>query len=197
MRIFIRILLILASSVWLMACSGVSVDHAEGRQPRLTPQGFFKGKLCADGVVRDRSGAEIRQFNAQILASWNADGTGTLDEVFYFYDEAGAEPKEETRVWTLQPVTTEEGLAAYLASATDVPEPVLMTFAGNTLQMKYVLNYVRDNGDTIALNMDDRMFMVAEGVVVNETRMTKFGLDVGQILLVMRQVPAETDCLAR
>ena len=72
-----------------------------------------------------------------------------------------------------------------------------MAFAGNTLQMKYVLNYVRDNGDTIALNMDDRMFMVAEGVVVNETRMTKFGLDVGQILLVMRQVPAETDCLAR
>jgi len=31
-------------------------------------------------------------------------------------------------------------------------------------------------------------------VVVNETVMSKFGLDVGQVLLVMRQVEADTRC---
>jgi hypothetical protein len=43
--------------------------------------------------------------------------------------------------------------------------------------------------------MDDWMFHVADGVVVNETRMTKFGIHVGQILLVMRKVDPETQCL--
>ena len=187
----------LSGAMALGGCTSVTVDHAEGRKPVLTPQSFFEGKLCADGVVRDRSGAEIRQFNAEILASWTPDGVGTLDEVFWFYDEPGAEPVEETRIWTLTPAFTEAGEPAYTAVATDVPEPALMTFAGNTLQMQYTLRYLRESGDTIDLAMDDRMFMVADGVVVNETRMSKFGLDVGQVLLVMRQVNEDVNCLAR
>lgn len=187
----------LSGAMALSGCTSVTVDHAEGRKPVLTPQSFFEGKLCADGVVRDRSGAEIRQFNAEILASWSPDGVGTLDEVFWFYDEPGAEPVEETRIWTLTPAITEAGEPAYTAVATDVPEPALMTYAGNTLQMQYTLRYLRESGDTIDLAMDDRMFMVADGVVVNETRMSKFGLDVGQILLVMRKVNEDFNCLAR
>lgn len=186
----------LSGAMALGGCTSVTVDHAEGRKPVLTPQSFFEGKICADGVVRDRSGAEIRQFNAEILASWTTDGVGTLDEVFWFYDEPGAEPVEETRIWTLTPAITEAGEPAYTAVATDVPQPAMMTFAGNTLQMQYTLRYLRESGDTIDLAMDDRMFMVADGVVVNETRMSKFGLDVGQILLVMRKVNEDVNCLA-
>jgi len=36
---------------------------------------------------------------------------------------------------------------------------------------------------------------VADGVVINETRMSKWGLDVGQVLLVMRQVADDAVCL--
>ena len=197
MNSVIRTTLLGLSSLNLMACSGVTVEHADGRKPELTPSGFFNGKLCADGLVRDRSGAEIRNFNAEIMASWDDKGVGTLDEVFWFYDEPGDYPKEETRVWTLKPTTTENGKPAYSAVASDVPEPTLMTFAGNAIQMQYTLRYKRENGDTIDLSMDDRMFKVADGLVVNETQMSKFGLDVGQILLVMRQVDEETECLAR
>ncbi len=184
---------VLASSVIIASCSSLDVNHADGREPALIPQEFFNGKLCADGVVRDRSGAEIRHFNAVLYGSWNDLGEGTLDEVFYFYDEPGASPVEETRVWTFSPVTTEEGTALQ-ASAGDVPEPTLMRWAGNAISMSYTLRY-GEPGDTIDLHMDDWMFQVADGVVVNETRMSKFGLHVGQILLVMRKVPESHSCL--
>lgn len=184
---------ILITSVGLSACSSVTVEHAAGRTPSLVPQDFFNGKICADGVVRDRSGAEIRSFNAEIIGRWDEQGVGTLDEVFYFYDEPGAAAKEETRVWTLTPTMTERG-AALTAQASDVPKATTMYWAGNAIQMSYVLRY-GEPGDTIDLSMDDWMFQVADGVVVNETRMSKFGLHVGQILLVMRKVDDNVGCL--
>lgn len=184
---------VLTATVGISACSSVTVEHAEGRTPSLVPQDFFSGKICADGVVRDRSGAEIRSFNAEIIGSWNDLGVGTLDEVFYFYDEPGAAAKEETRVWTLTPTMTERG-AALTAEASDVPEATTMYWAGNAIHMSYMLRY-GDPGDTIDLNMDDWMYQVADGVVVNETKMSKFGLHVGQILLVMRKVDNSVGCI--
>ena len=183
----------LAAVFALSSCSSLSVDHAAGRTPELVPQDYFSGTLCADGVVRDRSGAEIRRFNAQLQGSWNDLGVGTLDEVFYFYDEPGADPVRETRVWTFTPVMTEEG-SMLQASAGDVPEPTLMRWAGNAIYMSYTLRY-GPVGDTIDLHMEDWMFRVTDDVVVNETRMSKFGLHVGQVLLVMRKVPDGTQCL--
>lgn len=182
-----------ATTLAISGCSSVQIDHAEGRTPELVPQKFFNGKICADGVVRDRSGAEIRSFNASIDASWDGNGVGTLDEVFYFYDEAGADPKRETRVWTLTPAVL-DGRDVLSAQASDVPEATTMEWSGNAIHMAYTLRY-GEPGDTIDLNMDDWMFQVADGVVVNETRMSKFGLHVGQILLVMRQVDASVSCL--
>ena len=174
-------------------CSSTQVDHAAGRSPKLIPQTFFDGKICADGVVRDRSGAETRSFNARIDASWDEEGVGTLDEVFYFYDEPGAEAKRETRVWTLTPAR-KDGREVLSAKASDVPEATTMEWAGNAIHMAYTLRY-GEPGDTIDLDMDDWMFHVADGVVVNETRMTKFGIHVGQILLVMRKVEPGVTCL--
>ncbi|WP_286716033.1 DUF3833 family protein [Thalassolituus sp. UBA2009] len=40
------------------------------------------------------------------------------------------------------------------------------------------------------------MFQVADGVVINETRMSKWGIHVGQVLLVMRKVPDGYQCLS-
>jgi len=186
--------LLLVASALLTGCAGVQVEEYAGRAPALDPRTFFDGTICADGVVRDRSGKQIRQFNARILASWEDQGngseTGTLDEVFYFYDEPGAEAVEETRVWTLTP----NGSGGYHASATDVPQPTTMKHAGNSIQMAYTLRYGKP-GDTLDLDMDDWMFQVADGVVINETRMSKWGIHVGQVLLVMRKVPAGYECL--
>jgi len=181
----------------LTGCSSYSVDDYAERSPQLDPREFFDGKICADGVVRDRSGKQIRQFNAEILASWNEEGVGTLDEIFQFDDG------RETRQWTLTPVKRagSQRVDYYQAQASDVPIPTQMKFAGNSIHMAYELNYVTGKDDqgkpeTISLNMNDWMYQVSEGVVINETEMTKFGLHVGQVLLVMTKVDNSIDCLS-
>lgn len=190
----IHSIFLVSSVLMISACSNVSVYDLEGREPSLKPNEFFVGKLCADGVVRDRSGQEIRSFNAELIGTWDEQGVGVLDEVFYFYDEPGTEPKRETRIWTFVPQETEEGLV-YQASAPDVPEGTLMKFSGNGIHMEYMLRYKTDDGSTIDLMMNDWMYQVADGVVINETQMSKFGLNVGQVLLVMRKVSEDTACL--
>lgn len=177
----------------LAACSAVDVSSNAGQGKALRPADFFNGKLCADGVVRDYAGKQIRHFNAEIIASWDASGTGRLQEEFRFNDGT------EYRDWTLKPIVEQDELVAYEATASDVPEATRMTFSGNAIHMDYTLDYqtgVDDQGrpDTLTLRMIDRMYQVADGVVVNETVMKKFGLEVGQVLLVMRQVDDTVQC---
>ena len=177
----------LGGSLLLTGCSSPALYENSWRTPRLQPADFFNGVICADGVVEDYAGDQIRHFNALIQASWQGD-TGTLDEVFYFHDAPGQAPKRETRIWTLK----KEG-DVYRARATDVPQWTTMAFAGNSLQMQYTLEY-GEPGDTISLSMDDRMVQVSDGVVVNETSMSKLGFTVGKVLLVMRKADKVNAC---
>jgi len=177
----------------LAACSAVDVSSNAGQGKELRPAEFFNGKLCADGVVRDYAGKQIRHFNAEIIASWDVSGNGVLQEEFRFNDGT------EYRDWTLKPILEQGELVAYEATASDVPEATRMAFSGNAIHMDYTLDYqtgVDDRGqpDTLTLRMVDRMYQVADGVVVNETVMKKFGLEVGQVLLVMRQVDDTVQC---
>ena len=130
-----------------------------------------------------------RHFNARILASWDSAGIGTLDEVFQFADRHLGD--YEKRIWTLVP----DRDGAYMATANDVVEPARMTFAGNSLHMNYLLNYGADD-DQITLRMDDWMFLVNEKTIVNETRMSKWGLTLGHVLLTIRKAHPADLCLA-
>jgi hypothetical protein len=49
--------------------------------------------------------------------------------------------------------------------------------------MNYVLTVKRDNGATIDLTLDDRLFLLDEKTLINHTRMKKWGLTVGQLLI--------------
>lgn len=184
-----RLTLISLLIVVLGGCSSIDVQEYADRTPKLTPERFFQGKICADGVVRDFTGKQIRSFQARIDASWSEQGVGTLDEVFRFQNDDGSY-NTETRIWTLKP--NPDG--GYQASARDVPEPTTMEYAGNAIHMVYGLEY-GEADDSISLSMNDWMYQVREGVVINETRMSKWGIDVGQILLVMRQVSPNTACI--
>ena len=173
----IRALLIAACGVLLGACSTVSVEDYADNRPQLVAEQFFNGQLVAHGVVKDRGGKVIRYFSASIDASWK-DGVGTLDERFVFDDG-----ERQTRVWTLKP----SGDNHYIATAGDVVGDGRMEIAGNSLFLDYVLRIPYD-GDTLDLRIDDRMYLVSERVLMNESIMTKWGFEVGRILLVIQKV---------
>jgi hypothetical protein len=58
--------------------------------------------------------------------------------------------------------------------------------------LEYVLS-IPYNGDTINVRVDDRMYLVSPTVLLNESSMFKFGVELGSIVLVIiRQDDAAT-----
>ena len=172
----IRLFSIALLGIALSACTSVSVEDYADNKPRIVVEEFFNGKLLAQGIVKDRGGKVIRYFSASIDASWR-DGIGTLDERFVFDDG-----ERQTRVWTLKPGVDN----TYVASAGDVIGEGEMRVAGNSVFLDYVLR-VPYNGDSIDLRIDDRMYLVSERVLLNESIMTKWGFEVGSIMLVIEK----------
>jgi hypothetical protein len=158
----------------LQACSSITVDSYSDFSPDFYPREFFSGDLTAHGVVKNRGGLVIRTFNADIQANWTND-TGILIEHFRFGDG-----ETQERIWTLTP----DGNGSYVGTANDVIGASQLTFSGNSLFMNYVLR-IPYGDSTIDVHVDDRMYLISSDVLINESRMSKYGLEVGSIALVI------------
>ncbi|MFT5219739.1 MAG: hypothetical protein ACI9LO_001877 [Planctomycetota bacterium] len=158
----------------LAGCSAVTVYDYADNKPILVVEQFFNGSLSAHGIVKDRSGRVIRYFNADIEASWN-NGTGTLDENFVFDDG-----ELQRRIWTLQP----DGAGGYRGTANDVIGASKLRVSGNSLFLKYDLR-IPYGDSTIDIAIDDRMYLISEKRLINESVMTKWGFEVGRLMLVI------------
>ena len=176
MSTLFRVVAISFACILLAACSSTSVEDYSGNKPELKIERFFDGKLTAHGIVKDRSGKVIRYFNASIEASWQ-DGVGTLDERFVFDDG-----ERQSRIWTLK----SNGTNRYTGTAGDVIGTANLKASGNSLFLDYVLR-IPYGDSTIDLHIDDRMYLVSERVLLNESIMTKWGFEVGQLMLVIEK----------
>jgi|TARA_B110000483_G_scaffold243659_1_gene334989 hypothetical protein len=162
--------------VTLFGCGSAGIKDVIIEQPKLVPEQFFDGDLTASGVVKNRSGQVIRSFTAAIKAYW-IDGVGTLEEDFVFNNG-----ETQRRVWTLTPRPD----GSYTGTADDVTGSAIIEVAGNQMILDYVLQVPYKDG-TLDIRIDDRMYLVEEGLLLNESRMTKFGFTVGYILLSITQ----------
>lgn len=158
----------------LSGCASVSQQEYAANKPAMDVREFFDGRLSAHGIVKNRSGKLIRYFNADIIASWT-DDTGTLDETFYFDDG-----EVQKRIWTL----TKDASGQLIGSANDVVGSSKLKVAGNTLFMEYVLR-VAYGDDSLDITIDDRMYRLSDSIIINESSMSKWGFDVGQITLAI------------
>ena len=176
MRVFAGLSIFLFSLGLLQSCSSVPVTEYADNSPTMVVEEFFNGSLTAHGIVKDRSGKVTRYFSASIKADW-VDGVGTLDEVFKFDDG-----EEQTRIWKL----TRDESGGYVGTANDVVGSSALEVSGNSLFLDYVLRIPYDDG-TLDLHIDDRMYLVSDRVLINESVMTKWGVKVGQITLVIEK----------
>jgi hypothetical protein len=58
--------------------------------------------------------------------------------------------------------------------------------AGNSMFLDYVLRVVYGDG-SIHLTIGDRMYLVQPDILINESVMGKFGLRVGELVLLMKK----------
>ena len=170
----------LLTTILLGGCAGIDVEQYRAEKPQLDLRKFFSGTVDGWGMFQDRSGKVIKRFHVVIDAKWQGD-TGTLDERFAWSDgEQGGNPAR--RVWTLR----DAGGGRFVGTAGDVVGEALGETAGNALRWRYVLALPVD-GKTLHVDFDDWMFLVDDQVMLNRSRMSKYGFALGEVTLSLRR----------
>ena len=151
-------------------------QHAKERKYPLDLRQFFQGDIEGWGALFDWSGRQTRSFYVQIKASWQGN-QGVLDEWFTFDD--GEKVYRQWKVDYRDDQTFE-------ARAGDVVGVAQGLTAANAVNMNYVLRLPYKDS-TIDVSMDDWMYQVEDGVVLNKTAMKKWGFKIGEISLIMKK----------
>ena len=163
-------------SLLLLACSSPNVSQYANEKPALDLSEYFSGTIDAYGIFTDRSGVVKKRFTVLIKANWQViDGkkVGTLDESFDYSDGT-----KQKRIWTL----TEVSPGKYVGSADDVVGEALGDAAGNALNWAYTLALPVD-GTIYHVQFNDWMYLVTPKVMLNKAKMSKFGIDLGEVTL--------------
>ncbi len=158
----------------LGACSTVGIYDYAGTGPELDLKTFFDGDLKAYGIVQDYNGKVTRRFRADIKASWKND-EGILDEVFWFDDG-----ERSTRLWRLQDL----GDGRYVGTAGDVVGQAAGQVRGSAFRWQYDL-IIPFGDDELQVRLDDWLYLVTENRLLNRTSIRKFGIEVGEVTLVI------------
>lgn len=169
--------LLLVTFLMLMSCSAPEVEHYQGSQPQFDFKTFFSGKLKAYGVVQDYKGELTRKLVVDMDAQWDGN-TGTIEEDFV-YDDG----ETQKRIWIidLQPDGSVKG------TASDVIGTAQGSSQGSVFHWQYDVELPYDDS-TIVTHFDDWMYLVTSDRLINRTSISKFGVEVGQVTLVIEKV---------
>ncbi len=161
----------------LSGCARVDVQQFEKNTPKLDLYQYFLGATTGWGVVLDRGGRLTRQFVVTIDGQVDGGGNLILVEDFDWSDG-----EKSQRIWRIG----KKGDHSYSGSAGDVIGSAQGLGYGNVLNWEYVLA-VESNGSTWNIDFDDWMFLQADDVLINKTTMSKFGWNVGEVIIVFRK----------
>lgn len=174
MKLKILIFVLLVPFIFI-GCSKMQIEDFNNKSPEFIPQEYFNGKMTAYGLVKDRSGKIIRTFKGTLVGSWDENGIGTLDEKFV-YDDG----EELTRIWKLTP-TAEK---TFDARAGDIIGTAKMVANGNTVMIDYVMR-IPYGGSSIDISVRDWLHLQEDGVIINHSKMKKFGFTVGELVITI------------
>ncbi len=160
-----------------LAAQGVGDYAAE--TPVLDLRDYLNGPLVASGLFIGLSGRADRRFTVDMVGRWNGN-QGTLDEQFRFSDGETGE-----RCWALR--FTDD--RTFVATAHDVVGMARGAQTGSAATMRYRLKVPRAQGE-IVVSMEDWFYLVEDGTLINRTRMSKFGIKVGELVVSFRKCVA-------
>ena len=150
-------------------------DFKESQQ-KLSLFEYFKGKTSAWGIFEDRFGNIRRQFQVNIEGIVE-DEILILDERF-LYDDG----EKDQRVWRIR----KTGDQTFEGEADDVIGTAKGETQGNALHWQYFLN-LKVGDKTYKVHFDDWMFLQPGGVMINRARVSKWGIDIGSVILFFKK----------
>jgi hypothetical protein len=160
----------------ISGCTRINGDDYVKSQPKFDLKEYFTGPIKAWGIVQNRSGKVIQQFDIKMYGSWS-ETTGTLKEDFVFYDG-----KKQRRIWTI--IDKRDG--TYEGRADDILDKALGINFGNAGQWTYVMDVPVKNG-SYRMHFDDWMWAMHDGVLMNRSYMKKFGITFAEVTIFMKK----------
>jgi hypothetical protein len=169
--------ILIACAVLLLAgCAGPDVALYAHQQPALDVAVFLGGATEAWGMFQKRSGEVVKRFHVDI--DGRADGASlVLDERFKYSDGT-----TQRRIWRL----TRQSDGSWRGTAADVVGEAIGQLAGNALHWQYTLRLPVDDS-VYDVQFDDWMFLIDDQTLINRARMSKFGIELGQVTLLFRK----------
>ena len=162
----------------LMGCNTMQPEQFAAAEPKLRVEEFFLGKTRGWGIFEDRFGNLRRQFVVDIDGAWQGE-VFVMSERFRYSDG-----ETQERVWRI----TQHGADGYRGRAADVIGEAEGIAAGNALNWRYDLN-LKVGDDTWRVAFDDWMFLQPDGILLNRARMSKLGIEIGEVTLVFQRWP--------
>ena len=175
-RLFSRLSVTICLGLFLVGCSATISDY-KSTTPEFDMKTFFDGKLAAYGMVQNRNGEVIRRFRADLIGSWEGN-KGLLEEDF-FYDDR----ETQRRVWNL----VKHGNNQYSGVASDSVGEATGESQGFAFNWRYTLA-IEVDGTTWDIDLNDWIYQLDDSRLINQTEMTKWGFNVGQITLIIEKI---------
>jgi hypothetical protein len=160
----------------LAGCAVPGPQSYRDEKPALDLMHYFDGTVDAWGQFADRSGKVLKRFKV-VIRGRVAGETLTLDEDFSYSDGT-----RQRRVWTIRRVDAHR----YSGTAADVVGEARGELWGNALRWQYVLALEVD-GKLWHVDFDDWMYLHDDGVMLNRSEMSKFGVRLGEVLIAFRR----------
>ncbi len=162
----------LAGILLISGCTSMKPVEFRDSTPALVLEEYFVGETRAWGLFEDRFGRLRRQFTVDIEGSWDGSLL-VLDERFVFSDG-----DRDRRVWRI----TKTGPNSYEGRADDVVGVAHGEAYGNALNWRYQMDLKVGDG-TVRVHFNDWMFLQPSGVLLNRARVSKLGIEIGEVTL--------------
>ncbi len=170
----------IALLLMVSGCTTMQAIDFRDAEPRLVLEEYFSGSTSAWGIFEDRFGTVRRQFVVDITGTWDGE-TIVLDERFTYSDG-----ETDRRVWRIRKVDEHR----YTGSADDVVGVAHGETYGNALNFRYAVD-LKIGGRTVRVDFDDWMFLQPSGVLINRARVSKFGIEIGEVTLVFMKADGD------
>ena len=168
----VQLIALTLTSIAILSCSTTHISDYSKEAPKLKLEEYLNGTLDAYGIFQDSSGLIKKRFRCVITAQWK-NNIGTLDEKFEYSDGSKSQ-----RIWTL----LKNGENTYSGTADDVIGQAKGEVSGNAFFWKYVLDLDID-GTHYHVNFDDWMYLMDSKIMINKSKMSKFGFNLGEVTL--------------
>ena len=168
--ILILLIIIVALTKSYLFNDNMKPEDFKNTEPELKIEKYFEGQVKAWGILQDRNGKVIRQFNANMLGKFE-NNILTLEEDFFWKDG-----ETQRRVWKIKKIDEHN----YIGTAPDVVGEAKGVSFGSAFKFEYDL-MIPFKSKNIKIRFDDWIFKQDEKVAINRATLTKFGFKVGEL----------------